>query len=212
MKDSLASLRNLGGRLAAWQDAHRNEYRRLRRERLGWNPFKSLPQGELDALAEEARRTVDGSFEGGSPWDGAGEVFDALCGDFMGAGPADRGKARAEIGMEPILSEAIWTYALESTRLVRGAEDVERARFALCAIVLDDLRSDIEDVRRALGDWVLATRRAQIDARPLLEELAEVANRSSSGGGAGMREFLLEFEESPYFKNEIQADLRAVRA
>lgn len=212
MKDSLASLRALGERLAAWREAHRTEYRRLCRGRLGWNPFKTLPQGELDALAEEARRTVDASFEGGSPWDGAGEVFDALCAAFLEAGPADRAKARAEIGMEPTLSEAIWTYALESTRLIRTSDDLERARFALCAIALDDLRSDIEDVRRALGDWILATRRAHIDARPILEEVAEVANRSSSGGGAGMREFLLEFEDSPYFKNEIQADLRAVRA
>lgn len=212
MKDWEARLKDLDRRLAEYEVAVTAEVKRLGKERKQLSFFKRPSQGELEALARDARAKL-----GEGPMVEVSAFFDELCRYFInpeGAESAirERGVIRARLGQAEALFEAFWEYAAANPGLIRGPQDTERLELALAALSIDDARVDIELLREAMGRIYVAARRAGIDPKPHIEKIAAISNKGMTGGGAHMRSFLREFDSSAYFEQHVRPFLTNARA
>jgi hypothetical protein len=193
-------------RLASWNEGFHREYRKLRKQRSGW--FGSWSEADEEHAAAEARTLAGEEF--------LVELFrflDELCGAYLEEPlPAVRAKMRARVGEHPGLQGAVWSYAVQGIELTRR-EGAPRLRLALAAVSLDDVRTDIEEVRRVVGELCVAASQAGADPRPELAAVAAVSNPGTGGGGAFTQHELGEFARSAYFKDHVEPRLEtALRA
>jgi hypothetical protein len=207
MKDWEKRLAELDRRLAEWQKAYAAELQRLRRERFGRGWFKRPSRPELEALSQAALAGV-----GAQPLQEASALIEELCRYYLepkGAESQVRERAliRARVGQADEIFNLLWNWIETSTGLIRSDQDGERLRLTLAAIAIDDFRVDVEILRRALGRIWASALRAGLDPRAALQEIAAISNRGTAGGGAHLGEFLLEFESSPYFRDEVAPHL-----
>jgi hypothetical protein len=188
-------------RLAQWQARFDAEYSALARKRKGW--FRKLSQGELEAIAAEAR-TAAGD-------DVAKELFGflaSLCDAYRAEKlPQPRAKVRAWIGMQPELLNASWSFSQQALELARG-QDAQRAlERGLAALSIVDVRVDFNAVVELLGRYWIAARMANVDPKALFASTAALSNRGMGGGGAYFSQMLAEFEASSYFRDTVRPQL-----
>jgi hypothetical protein len=203
MEDWEQRLESLDGRLLVWQRAYEAELARVCKERrlIGW--FRKPTQIELDSAAIEARRRAG--------VDILGEVAafcDALCDYYPKCLPQERCKIRAAIGSHEAFFDQWWGYVESSPSRLRKPSDTDELARSFIAIVIDDLRADVHILNDVLKRVILAAAASHLDWRAALASAAKVANRSTGGGSAQMREFLETFEHSNYFKEAIARALR----
>jgi hypothetical protein len=199
-------LRAVGQRNAAWSGSLEQAYVRLKRERCGrWR--KPSPE-QHEAIAAEARREAGQGFERE-----LAAFFDELCDAYLAEPlPQNRAKLRADVGNDPPLHAALWTYAAASAELVRGEADQQRLDRALAALSLDDLRTDVEQVDSLLARlWIQAVR-ARLDPKAAFARVAAISNPSMGGGGAFFCQQLTGFEESLAYKRDVVPELRRLSA
>ena len=199
-------LRAVGQRNAAWNESLQKAYVRLKRERLG--RWRSPSPEQHEAIAAQARSAAGEDFVRE-----LAAFFDALCDAYLADPlPQNRAKLRADIGADPGLHAAVWTYALGNVELMRGPSDQVRLDRALAALSLDDLRTDIEQVDALLARIWLQALRAGLDPRSAFARVAACSNPSMGGGGSFFRQQLLGFEESLPFKRDVAPELRRLSA
>jgi hypothetical protein len=203
MEDWQQRLEALDGRLLVWTRAYEGELERVCKERrlIGW--FRKPTQIELDSAAIEARRRagVDILAE-------VAAFCDDLCDFYPKCLPQERCKIRAEIGSHEAFFDQWWGYVETSPTRIRKPGDTAELARAFVAIVIDDLRADIHISNDVMKRVILAAAAARLDWRAALASAARVANRSTGGGSAQMREYLETFEQSNYFKDEVAKALR----
>jgi hypothetical protein len=206
MDDWEAKLDALDKRLAVWDRAFESELARVCKERhlVGW--FKKPSQVELDSAAIEARRRA-----GVDLLSEAASFCDELCDHYPKCLPQERCKIRAEVGSHEVFFDSWWGYVESSPTRIKKPEDSVALGRAFVAIVIDDMRADIHILNDVMKRVILAAASVGLDWRGALAEAAKVANRSTGGGGAQMREHLETFEHSNYFREHIAQDLRAAQ-
>ncbi len=205
MKDWKERLEELDVRMDAWNARFSEAYHAaLRRGRGLLGVFRSPSETEREDAARAAAKAA-----GEAPHDAVSEFFDDLSLYFLEASITERTKIRARIGASRALLVPLWSWISAAPAHLRGPEDVDRLRRAVAGIAIDDVHVDITDLWQALTALWLAASRAGIDPRPVLAEVAAVANRGTSGGGAHMREILTEFEGSKHFAEHVRPQLRA---
>lgn len=194
-------LREMDRRQANWNVTFHRAYARVRRERVG--RFRRPSATQEAEIAEEARRVTGEDF--------ALEMFaflDELCDAYLAEPlPQNRAKLRADVGGLETLLSTLWFYARQNIDLVRSSEDCPRLVHALCAISLDDLRADAEDVDELLANAWLAAARAGVDPRPEFARVAAVSNPGMGGGGAFMKNHLEGFEGSLPYRRLVEPAL-----
>ena len=203
MEDWQARLDDLEPRLVEWNRSFERELEQVCKERrlIGW--FKKPAQVELDAAAIEARRR-------------AGIVIlaeltafcDALCDHYPSVLPQERCKIRAEIGSHETFFDEWWGYVEASPSRIRKPGDSRELTRAFVAIEIDDMRADIHALNDVMRRVLIAAASADLDWRTPLAAAAKVANRSTGGGSAQMREYFETFEHSNYFKQHVAKELR----
>jgi hypothetical protein len=203
MEDWQARLDDLEPRLVEWNRAFERELEQVCKERklIGW--FKKPAQVELDAAAIEARRR-------------AGIVIlaeltafcDALCDHYPTALPQERCKIRAEVGSHEALFDEWWGYVEASPPRIKNPADARALVRAFIAVAIDDMRADIHALNDVMRRVLVAAVSADLDWRTPLAAAAKVANRSTGGGSAQLREYFETFELSKYFKDHVAKELR----
>lgn len=203
MEDWEQRLAAMNARLVEWNAKVQTELARVCKERKlrGW--FKKPSRGELDAAAIEARQRA-----GVGVLAEAVELFDALCAVYAKALPQERAKIRARVGSHEAVFDLFWDYVESSPEHIRSSADAALVERALTAISIDDLRADYHELNVVVGRLILAATTAGIDWKPLFKAAARISNPGTGGGGAHMREYLVDFDQSAYFKVEIAPKLR----
>jgi hypothetical protein len=203
MEDWEQRLDALDGRLLVWTRAYEAELERVCKERrlIGW--FRKPTQIELDSAAIEARRRA-----GVEILTEVAAFCDELCDTYPKCLPQERCKIRAEIGSHEAFFDQWWGYVESSPARIRKPADTAELARAFIAIVIDDMRADIHILNDVMKRVILAAAAGGLDWRAALASAARVANRSTGGGSAQMREFLETFEQSNYFKDVIAKALR----
>jgi len=205
MEDWEARLTDLEGRLREWNVRYAEEVQKVCKER-GLRGFLKRPRPEqLSAAAEEAQRRA-----GTGILTEFADFVDAICDKYETSLPQDRATIRARVGSLENVFELFWSTIEQAPERVRGSGAEKAFRRALVALVIDDLRAEIGQVDEALGRLLLAAAAAGIDWRRPLAEVAKVANKGMGGGGGGMREYLIGYESSHYFRHELAERLREV--
>jgi hypothetical protein len=204
MDDWEARLDELDERLAGWSRTFEDELLRVCKERrlLGW--FKRPSHVELDSAAIEARRRA-----GVVVLSEVGSFCDGLCGHYPKCLPQERCKIRAEVGSHEAFFDQWWGYVESGPARIKKPEDSLQLARAFVAIAIDDMRADIHILNDVMKRVILAAASSGLDWRAALAAAANVANRSTGGGSAQMREFLETFEHSNYFKEHIARELHA---
>jgi hypothetical protein len=204
MEDWQARLDDLEPRLVAWNRTFQRELQRVCKERrlIGW--FKKPAQIELDSAAIEARRRagVDILAE-------LTAFGDALCDHYANSLPQERAKIRAEVGSHENFFDEWWGYVESSPARIKKPSDAEALQRAFVAITIDDMRADIHALNDVMRRVIVAATSADLDWKGALSAAAKVANKSTGGGGAQMREFFETFTDSNYFKQHVAAEVRA---
>lgn len=206
MEDWEAQLSALETRLRTWRERFDAEFARVCKERKLSGLFRKPSASELDAAGVEARRRA-----GEEVLVELSAFFDRVCDDYPTVLPQERAKIRARIGSNEHAFALFWNYVEQAAELVRKPEDGARLTRALIAVVIDDLRTDVEQVNAIVGRIVLAATRAGLDWRDAFAKAALVANPGMGGGGAHMREYLQAFEASNYFRTALEPKLRDAR-
>lgn len=204
MDDWEARLDALDGRLTVWGRAYAVELARVFKERrlVGW--FKKPSQVELDSAAIEARRRA-----GAGILAEVASFCDELCDHYPKVLPQERCKIRAQVGSHEVFFDRWWDYIESSPTRIKNPGDAAQLARAFVAIVIDDLRADIHIWNDVMKRVILAAASAGLDWRTALAAAAKVANRSTGGGSAQMREYLETFGQSNYFKEHIAPGLHA---
>lgn len=206
MEDWEAQLTALESRLRAWRERFDAEYARVIKERKLNGLFRKPTATELDAAGVEARRRA-----GEELLVELSAFFDRLCDHYPTVLPQERAKIRAEVGSNEQAFALFWNYVEQSAELVRKPEDGQRLMRALIAVVIDDLRTDVEQVNAVVGRILLGATEAGLDWREAFAKAAAVANPGMGGGGAHMRAYLNGFTSSNYFREVLEPKLRDAR-
>jgi hypothetical protein len=96
-----------------------------------------------------------------------------------------------------------WSFA---GKLADTCED-RWLRLGLAAVSIDDNGTDFRDSYVALGDLYLCAVRCGIEPGPYFEEAAEISSGVSNMELTPMRDFLLRFEGSAYFREAVAPKL-----
>jgi hypothetical protein len=80
-------------------------------------------------------------------------------------------------------------------------------RLGLAAVSIDDNGTDFRDSYVALGDLYVCAVRCGLDPRPYFDEAAEISSGVSNIERTSMRDFLLRFEGSAYFRDAVAPKL-----
>lgn len=203
MEDWEARLTSLDARLREWNQRVDVELARVLRERKLRTWLRRPKPEELESAAEEARRSA-----GTAVLSDLASFLDALCDHYPSVMPQERARIRARVGMCEAVFDLLWPFIESMPERVRASGDAAVVRRAFVAIAIDDLRTDLHLVDDVMRRLVVAAASAGIDWRPILREVAEVANRSTGGGGACTREYLERFEGSAIFRERVSAELR----
>ena len=205
MEDWEPRLATIEARLVEWHAKFERELAAVCKEKklTGW--FKKPSRAELDAAAVEARRRTGVEVLGE-----AALLFDRLCAHYSQSLPQERAKIRARVGSHETVFDRFWDYVQASPELVRTASDGPALATSLAAISIDDLRAEFHELNVVVGRLILAATAAGIPWKPYFHDAAKISNPGTGGGGAHMREYLLDFEHSAYFKVEVAPKLRAV--
>lgn len=191
-----ARLREMDQRQSRWNQDYVRTLARLGRRGL----FRRAKAEQRPELAEEARREAGEGL--------ALEMFaflDELCDAYLSETlPQNQAKLRADVGSLESLPALLWSYAEQNVELSRSPADERRLLRALCAVSLDDLRADMQQVDELLARIWLAAVRAGIDPRPAFESVAKVSNPGTGGGSAFTRSHLRGFERSLAFKRLVE--------
>ncbi len=192
-----ARLREMDRRQAGWNEGFRRAYARLRRRRGGL--FRGPSADEERELAEAARREAGEGL--------ALEMFaflDELSDTYLSETlPQNQAKLRADVGALEAMPELLWSYAELNAELLKSPADERRLLRALCAVSLEDLHADLEQVDALLARIWLGALRAGLDPRPAFEAVAAVSNPGTGGGSAFTQRHLRGFERSLAFKRLV---------
>jgi hypothetical protein len=208
MEDWETRLAALETRLREWNLRFQAEIQKVCKERRLRGLLKRPRPAELQAAAEEARRRI-----GTELLEEFARFAGELCDLYEKSLPQERAKIRARVGSAENVFELFWSYVEQGPERIRGPGDEAHFRRGLFALVIDDLRAELGLVDAVLGRLLVAAAAAGIDWKPHLLGIAELANPGMGGGGGCMREYLLGFEGSAYFRGEVATRLReAARA
>lgn len=194
------------GRLADWQRRFDDEFATLARKRKGW--FGKLSPGELEEIAATARKSA-GEDVAVELFGFLAELADAYRAEPL---PQPRAKVRAWVGAEPTTLNAMWSFALQSLDLARGASAQKTLERGLAAFSIVDLRTDYSECIAVLGRFWLAAKRAGVDPKALFASTAALSNRGMGGGGNFCAQELAEFESSAYFRDHVRPQLSRASA
>ena len=198
-----ARLADLDSRLRAWRRGFEVELGRVLRERKLRGLFRKPSPEALRSAEEEARRRA-----GDSILAELSTFFDEICDLYAKSLPQERAKIRARIGSAEEVFALYWSYVEGVPARVRRREDGPHLLRGLLAVVIDDLRTELQLVNAVLGRLLVAAESAGLDWRPILAEAAKLANPGTGGGGACMRGHLEEFPNSDYFRRSLSSRLR----
>jgi hypothetical protein len=198
-----ARLRDLDVRLRAWNRRCEVELERVLREKKWKGLFRKPRPEELQAAEEEARQRA-----GTEILAELAALLDEICDLYAAFLPQDRAKIRARIGSAEGVFDLFWDYVEQGPARIRGPEDGSNVLRGLFAVVIDDMRADLELVDRVLGRLLVAAEGAGIAWRPILAQAAKLANLGAGGGGTCMRKHLESFEGSTYFRSVLVEELR----
>ena len=207
MKDWEERLAQVDAGAEAWSQDYARAIARLRRERLGRFRLRKPAAHDLELIERDARKAL-----GDRALVEVSSYLEGLCAHYQAVGPQERAKIRARVGAFDAVFQHLWSFVEQSPSLLRGPEDADKLRLSLSAISIDDLRVDVELLRRALGRLWVAAARAGIDPEPEFEAIAKISNKGMGGGGGHMREFMAGFNRSKYFKAEVEPHLARSRA
>lgn len=203
MEDWEARLTALETRLRDWNPRFEAELGKVFKERRLRGFLKKPRPADIEAAAEEARRRA-----GTEILAEFARFADELCDLYEKSLPQERAKIRARVGSADNVFELFWSYVEQSPERIRGPADEAKFRRGLFALVIDDLRAEIGLVDAVLGRLLVAAAAAGIDWKPHLLGAAELANPGMGGGGGCMKEYLLAYDNSAYFRREVAARLR----
>ncbi|HEV8112009.1 MAG TPA: hypothetical protein VGR31_04485 [Planctomycetota bacterium] len=198
-----ARLSELHRRLRAWRVSFETALEDVRRERglRGW--FKKPRPEDLRAAEEEAQRRA-----GTQVLAELSTLFDELCDRYPVALPQERATIRARIGADEEVFDLFWSYVEAGPSRVRRPGDEREFRRGLVAVAIDDMRTELHLIDAVLGRLLVAAEGAGIEWRPVLAEIAHIANRGAGGGGACMRTYMEEFPSSTYFRVTVAEAMR----
>ncbi len=184
----------------------RREYKRLARQRSGL--LRRLSVAEREEIAADARRAAVEEL--------LVELFgfyDGLCGAYLATElPQHSALLRANLGEQPALFEAFWSYAEQAPELIRGADDGRLLELGLAAVSLDDDRVDLQQCEAVLGRLYLAATRVGLDAKPHFAAVAAVSNPGTGGGGSRTQGLVAGFDRSFYFEQHVRPQVSRTSA
>ena len=96
-----------------------------------------------------------------------------------------------------------WSFA---NRLADSCDD-RWLRLGLAAVSIDDNGTAFRDSYVALGDLYICAVRCGIEPGPYFEEVAEISSGVPNIEQTPMRDFLLRFEGSAYFRETVAPKL-----
>jgi len=187
--------------LAGWQRRFDDEYSKLARKRRGW--FGKLSQGELDEIAELARKAA-GEDMAVESFRFVSQLADAYLAESL---PQNRAKVRAWIGCDGLTTNAVWSYALQAIEMLPRTGDEAMLRRGLAAVSIVDMRVDYNAFLDALGRMWIAARKLDLDPKPHFDAVAKLSNPGMGGGGACVGEILRDFSSSSYFRDHVRPRL-----
>ena len=188
MEDWEERLDGLEEGLRGWRRRFDAAYEAVVKERRlrGW--FRRPRPEELRAAVEEARRRA-----GTEILADLSRLFETLCDRYVKSLPQGRAKIRARVGAAENAFELFWGYVEQCPDRVRGEDAEAGFRRGLAAIAIDDMRAELGLVDGVIGRLIAAAADAGIEWRPIVEEVAGIANPGAGGGGACMRDHLRGF-------------------
>lgn len=103
-------------------------------------------------------------------------------------------------------------YAQSAGDQIVSADDANWLRRGLAALSIADNRLDFRDAFRTMRELYLASVRAGIDPRPFLNEVAAISSTTPGQapwleGRWSARDHFTNFEETRFFKTEVEPDL-----
>lgn len=133
--------------------------------------------------------------------------IDPICDFYFTATDQDRTALRAAVGNFPSLLKALRQYMGWCQRRIRNADDRVYLRRALSAASLEDNRVNYKEMYLALGG--LYTKCVKVGLHPSMEfvRIAYLSNTEKGKPGVSMHDFLMNFENSAFFKADVEPNL-----
>lgn len=136
--------------------------------------------------------------------------LDSVCASYLKSSGPIREQMRTEVSKSRPLLDALLAHSYRCAELLHEPSDREYLRTGLASIALQDNRIDFRDTYFALGALYLAAIKAGIQPSLELYKVGSLASESShtSRPKDSTRHFLQAFEESAFFKAEVQPKLK----
>jgi hypothetical protein len=131
----------------------------------------------------------------------------SICDFYLTAADQDRALLRAAVVDFPNLLKTLHQYIGWCEEHIKAADDRSYLRRALSAASLEDNRVNYKEMYLALGS--LYTKCAKVGLQPSIDfvKIAYLSNAQKNKNGMSMRDFLEAFEESAFFKSDIEPKL-----
>jgi len=171
---------------------------------------ESLFQKTWNKQLDSASVTAAGSATDASQraeYDNLHERLGDVCAEYLVM--KEREQAREIVGLYPDLIRQLINHLGWSTRRVQSEENRPYLMRGLAAVSFADLRTDARDLLMAMGQSYLHCYRVGVFMSVPLVRVAEISNpMPRPPNPASMRDFLLNFEESAYFKSSVLPKLK----
>ena len=168
-----------------------------RRESL----FQQTWNKQLDSASVVAAGTsTDAALR--AEYDSLHERLGDVCAKYLAM--KEKEQAREMVGSYPDLIRQLTNHLGWSTRRIQTDADSSYLMRGLAAISFADLRTDARDLLMAMGESYLRCYRAGVFMSIPLVQVAQISSPVPRPPNAtSMRDFLLNFEESAYFKSSV---------
>jgi hypothetical protein len=159
-----------------------------------YSPESIKSAGEkASAAAHEAREQLN-------------KRIDPICDSYLAGTDKQRMELRAGVANFPTLLRALNQYIGWSQERIKGNEDRIHLRRALAAASLEDNRVNFKEMYLALGRLYEACVKSGVQPSLEFVKIAYLSNPEKNRG-TSMQEFLANFEESAFFKKDVEPRL-----
>jgi hypothetical protein len=134
------------------------------------------------------------------------EQIDPVCDMYLNETETGRGQLRAVVADFPNLLKSLRQYMGWCQRRIKSKADTIFLRRALAAAALEDNRVNYREMYLALGSLYEACVKAGLQPSMEFAKVGELASRQPADGFP-MRDFLTKFEDSAFFKADVEPKL-----
>lgn len=139
------------------------------------------------------------------------DTFGALqiiCEYYLDADGGQREIIRQSLAKYAALRDQLFSFLYHSAQMIEASGEPKWLRLGLAAASLENLTEDARETYGRLGHLFLTAVRAGINPVPYFKQVGELSSSEVRNiSNESMSDLLVDFDQSPYFKEEIEPQL-----